>query len=976
MHDIIQSWIVRLFVARQYKFERVQIRQDGLYISNSYYKNEFISFKKIIKSEKIGGFFWSQIHIYCRDNCIIFLKGISNSEAYTHSRAINTALMEYREAFVFLINHKEKIIKLGKWLENALNGIFWLPYHQLCDVIKNTDFINSLKISENKLTDNKVLIDYIHKIRLFKAGPEEFRSKTNEHFIQAELDRFRDFFDKTEKQPLTFTQRLSIITHEDNTRVVAGAGSGKTSVMVVKAAYLITKSLCQPHELLMIAFNRSAAEELRDRTEKNVNIRVKATTFHALGLEIIAQVTGKKPSLAKSAEDNQKLNKELLGIIENFFTENLSVCDDIRSYFQSHSEPYKSLDEFKEIGDYYNHLKKNNIRSIRNELMRSMEEVEIANFLFLNGIEYYYEHHYEIDLANREYRQYQPDFYLPKYEIYIEHFGISRSGTTAPTVDENKYHEGMKWKRSVHQKYGTILVETFSYMKKEGTLSKELKNRLASHGVKFSPISNQELYEELKKNQKIDPFCNLLATFLNHFKGNSYHIKQIREIARERNCDSPRLQAFLRVFEPIYSQYEANLRSKGEIDFNDMITQAAHYVRSNTYQSPYTCILVDEFQDISVGRARLIKGLVDQKTSHRLFCVGDDWQAIYRFAGSDIALMRDFQENFGFTETVNLDRTFRFNDRIERVASRFIQMNPAQLPKTIHCATRADQPRVIVHQPTIKSENSFLNALAEIQEQVGEKSTHVQILGRYNFVLEGLAWYKATRKFPNLSLTKQTVHSAKGTQADYVIVVGMTAGRYGFPSEIIDDPILNAVLSKPEPFAHAEERRLFYVALTRARHAVHLLVDPDRPSQFVEEIIQDSEDVDLRGAALLTPISCPECITGRLLRRTSNYGLFYSCSNYPLCDYKANTCKYCNQGVLVRNPNHNAYICSNHECHNVELICPACDGSGRMTERKGPYGSFYGCTNYAKGVCQNTMPIQKGRLQIEIITDKLGYSAD
>jgi len=568
----------------------------------------------------------------------------------------------------------------------------------------------------------------------------------------------------------------------------------------------------------------------------------------------------------------------------------------------------------------------------------------------MNSVEYVYEQPYAVDLADAAHRQYHPDFYLPEYDIYIEHFGIKRDGSTAPFVDQEKYLQEMTWKRSVHAQYETTLIETYSYMKSEGTLLSKLQHRLSDHGVDMTPVSGSVLLEELNKSKQIDPFSKLVAVFLNHFKGNGFSLEDVRERARARRCDGPRLDAFLNLFDPIHQRYQEMLQAAGEIDFEDMISQAAMLVKEGQYQSPFTCILVDEFQDISTGRAKLIKALADQAPSHRLFCVGDDWQAIYRFAGSDIALMRDFSTQFGFSETVTLDRTFRFNDRISTAASGFIQKNPSQLRKRITCGSKAAKPRVVVHRPEKKTDDVFLEALSEIAEDAGAGTHTVLVLGRYNFVFDGLAWSDGERDFPNLQLRKSTIHKAKGGEADYVIVVQLSSGRWGFPSEVADDPLLDAVLSEPESFPHAEERRLFYVALTRARHAVHLLADYARPSVFIADRAAYPGSVDYRGAAAVQPVSCPDCVTGNLVRRTRQYGQFYSCGHYPRCTYKADTCKRCDQGAFVRDQKRGIYACSNLECGHVERICPRC-GTGRLTERTGRYGVFLGCTNYASGAC-------------------------
>jgi len=390
---------------------------------------------------------------------------------------------------------------------------------------------------------------------------------------------------------------------------------------------------------------------------------------------------------------------------------------------------------------------------------------------------------------------------------------------------------------------------------------------------------------ELRKREIIKPFTKLISTFLGHFKSNGFSVDQVKERAFKLKILDARIEAFLNVFLPFYERYEQKLRDENAIDFNDMIIEATKMVDTNKYISPYSCILVDEFQDISVGRAKLLSKLSHQKSWNRLFCVGDDWQAIYRFAGSDITLMRNFESHFGFTETLFLDTTFRFNDKIEAVATKFILKNPAQLTKTIKTLKKDTRPRVTIHFPKHNS-NSLINAITLIYRE--NKNASVLLLGRYDFSKINLPWQKIKTIFPELMITFKTIHKAKGSEADYVIVLGISTGKHGFPSEIVDDPILNTVLSEPESFQYAEERRLFYVALTRSREAVHLISDTPFPSEFLSEIMIDKEYVEVMGNVLDLTEKCPFCKTGDMQLLSGKNGNYYRCSNHPLCRFTAN----------------------------------------------------------------------------------------
>ena len=217
----------------------------------------------------------------------------------------------------------------------------------------------------------------------------------------------------------------------------------------------------------------------------------------------------------------------------------------------------------------------------------------------------------------------------------------------------------------LHAEHGTVLIETFSYEKAAGELTKNLSEKLAAHGVTLSPIPSDQVFVALQEQEKVDPFTTLVATFLHHFKGAQLSSHEVARRAAKAG-DRLRAQAFLAVFEPIFERYQESLSRQEEIDFHDMINRATERVEAGRYRSPFGYILVDEFQDISPGRARLLKALLDQSSDAQLFAVGDDWQSIYRFAGSDIAIMRQFGDHFGHTEQTYLETTFRCDGSYRR----------------------------------------------------------------------------------------------------------------------------------------------------------------------------------------------------------------------------------------------------------------------------------------------------------------------
>jgi DNA helicase-4 len=821
-------------------------------------------------------------------------------------------------------------------------------------------------IPEGALTEDTQRL--LEKVRGFASSPSQARNEAIERFVETELEEMKDFFDTIESNPLTPEQRLAVVADEDATLVLAGAGSGKTSVIVAKAAYLIERGIRQPNEILLMAFGKDAAEEMAARIKERSGASVDALTFHALGYEIIGEVEGGAPALAAHASDDVQFRALLRDILINDVGRIRGMQSLLLKWFSEFYWPFKSEWDFKTKSEYYQYVESHDLRTMGGERVKSFEELQIANWLYLNGIAYEYEPTYEHELPDNDRRAYMPDFRLTESGVYIEHFGVRKAKgsvgearlVTAPHVDRERYLEGMAWKRKVHRDNCTILIETFSYEQVEGRLTEALAEKVAPY-VTIKPVSQDQVFETLSELGQIDSFTQTLATFLRHYKSSGTSIEQCRERS-ESSSDAPRSKAFLKLFELLIEAYEKRLEDR--IDFEDMIVRAAEHVEEGRYKSPYRHLLVDEFQDISEGRARLLKALKAQHDDARLFAVGDDWQSIYRFTGSDIHLMRDFCEEFGgkFADkeavhrTVDLGRTFRSVDKIALPARRFVLQNPSQIDKQVITASQSDQPAIQVRHYERRQHDAALNETIDELSQAAKKETSVLLLGRYHF-LKPKSLAALNRNHPNLSIRFMTVHASKGLEADHVIILRAESDRMGFPSEIVDDPLLDLVLPKPENFEHAEERRLFYVALTRARHSVTILADREKPSAFVRELTKDpAYEVTQLGTSGIAEHLCGEC-GGRMLAKTTKKGrTFYTCEHGRLCGETLSPCSVCGQDLPNKDPaNANQLICS---CGATFPSCPKCD-DGWLVERRGKYGKFLSCVRYPACAGKSQLPKTK-----------------
>jgi len=302
---------------------------------------------------------------------------------------------------------------------------------------------------QRQAVDDADLRNSLHHIHKILVKGLSVVKERNNAFVERECEAFKSLFDTLELYPLTQNQRRSIVTDECNNLVVAGAGTGKTSTLIGKASYIFQKKLAKPHETLLISFSKEVRREIDERVVPIFGQKPIVKTFNSLGYDIIANTEKIRPSVSRLSKDRDLLTKA----IEEFIRKRSADQEFLRKlneYFAFYRTPYESKFNFKSESEYIDFLHNNQVRSLKGDLVRSLEECEIANFLYLNGIDYVYEDPYEIKTASRSHRQYRPDFHLSKYGIYIEHFGVDRNNKTAPFVEREKYLADMSWKRRTH----------------------------------------------------------------------------------------------------------------------------------------------------------------------------------------------------------------------------------------------------------------------------------------------------------------------------------------------------------------------------------------------------------------------------------------------------------------------------------------------------------------------------------------------
>lgn len=940
-------WVSLLGLA---KVKSVTFYPDQVSLNFKVWKKS-IEYDKIDKV-RISGIFLKKISFKSGKHWAS-VSGLSSSDAKRFYAAYEGAASEsFLTKFQRL---SQEINDTLTWIEEVQARTFYLRssvYAAKIQKAKNCIEYFSERIPK-KLSQSPEILQ-LEKIRSFLEYADSHRLENNKEYLPIELDRNTKLFDQIENNPLTDEQRKSVVVDEDANLVIAAAGSGKTSVIVAKAAWLIEKKLRAPEEILLLAFGKPAQKEMEERIENKLKgitgTQLTVNTFHSLGITILSQVSGHKPTLSKLAKNE---NGELEQFIRKTISTKLSDNDFFNlmmTWFSEFFAPYESEFNFENLGQYSNYIRRNKIISLKGDRVKSFEECEVANFLFLNGVNYEYEPDYKHDTSTAEKRQYQPDFYLTDFDIYIEHLGLRGFGRTASFVDRRSYIQSAIWKRNLHKKHGTNLIETYSCEKAQGILSKNLRKKLIANGVKLQPLSSEKTFTALNERKKIDEFTQLVVTFLGHYKGAQFTESDLNDsIGKLENTD--RHKAFIKVFLPIYESYQNELKSEGKIDFHDMINEAIELVTSGKFQSPFGYIMVDEFQDISVGRANLIKALQKSNPDAQIFCVGDDWQAIYRFTGADINIMKKFAKNFGDTARSDLTKTFRCEEKIAEHATNFVLQNDFQISKNVNAVRQSHSNSVIVSLRSDDETEQIRSIISIISDELKQKPNSeiksVLFLGRYKSnILSSFAefdYYKLieslNRNYDNLDINYMTMHGSKGLEADYVIILD-----HGFPSEKVDDPILNLVLAEPELYPNAEERRLFYVALTRAKEKVFIASKSQARSPFVDEIIKNPIDFSVLGKEIPYEPKCPKCIEGRLVLREPH--AFWGCINYNRfkCSHKEQACPFCKTGYPVR-LDKGKLTCS--VCEQEIVSCPkeGCDGflEQRSSSRT---GNFWGCTNF------------------------------
>lgn len=582
---------------------------------------------------------------------------------------VDTAIQEIN----LLFSDSQSFVDPGKEIE-------WSNHN--ASLIADMNIINIQKLK--KATHYKMLLEKQAELYRNANSLKQQISVHNDRVADAKIQNAYALIGNVEGRKLDKQQMTCIVKDAHNHLVIAGAGTGKTTTVVGKIKFLLKSGKYKPEDILVLSFTNASASEMSQRINQETGCNIDASTFHKLGLNIITKVNGIVPKITQL--NLRKFVKEqlLLNMQSDAYLNLLS------SYLLYNRVVSKSEFEFKTQSEYEEYLRLNPPTTINNETVKSYGEMDIANFLTQNGIQYIYEHPYKVDTRTSEYGQYNPDFYLPEYDIYIEYFGINKDGEVPSyfkgvngMTATQSYQASMKWKRETHSTNDTILIECYAYEKFDGVLLDNLKEKLSAKDVKLTPKTTKELWEQVSADGDsiLDGVIELFETVINLIKSNGYTIATVRQL-NIGNSNAQNNNMVLSLLEPIFNAYCNYLSEHKEIDFNDMINMATKYVEQGKYVSPYKYVIVDEYQDISKARYSLLCRM-RESNDYDLFCVGDDWQSIYRFAGSDIGYILNFEQYWGSTEISKIETTYRFTQKLIEISGNFIMQNPVQIKKSI-----------------------------------------------------------------------------------------------------------------------------------------------------------------------------------------------------------------------------------------------------------------------------------------------------
>jgi DNA helicase-4 len=685
-------------------------------------------------------------------------------------------------------------------------------------------------------------------------------------------------------QDLNKDQCKAALSQKKRVLVLAGAGSGKTKTIIQKVLYLIGEKHVDPASILAITFTKNAANEMMDRlilaadidgkyknilNDKNVkrsdreyfrreyikkypwlsNITVR--TFHSLCYNMLRNYGTKEfdnkfkiindRTYDEDLDANVKAIETPQQIMQKLLKE---ICEDTnymlklkRFILDFYIDVYRV--QMNELGhkDYAKPY-----TTLSGDTVRSKSERYIADWLYIHNIKFVYE-------PNIQFKDFSfnPDFYIPQADAYLEHV----SNLSASMEDKERQFEIG----------GKKLIKTFE------TMTKDIRKFHEYLDKNILPLVKTDIKREIALNVEAEfkSYGSELLTFLNNVINVINKVKVVginfKDVLKKASKDQhDRVRTFYEVAQPLIEAYTLYLVERSYLDFNDLIIRSVHLLKRDKgvrqlYHKKLKYILVDEFQDVNTLQVKLLNYILEKNS--QLLCVGDDWQSIYGWRGSEVEYIVNFKRYFKSPQVIKLNVNYRSNDTIVKASNEVIKNNKFKVHKEIHSITESGR-KIYLFCSQREKEDGVRAVVEKVQQLRKNGYTKDEILILYRRT----SAYEPYKDQLHNMVTARTIHSAKGLEAKIVFIVGLTGGIYGFPQVWESDRIFQVIKESNFELLMEEERRLFYVAITRAREELFLISEVGNESQFIKEI--PGEFIDRSNFLILNlqkpqPVICKKC---------------------------------------------------------------------------------------------------------------------
>ena len=653
--------------------------------------------------------------------------------------------------------------------------------------------------------------------------------------------------------------------------VLAGAGSGKTKTLLQKIKYLVEEKKVQPSEILAITYTKNAANEMIDRlivdadrsgvyetiifgkklsiADKNLqrSIYIKKfkwidnltiRTFHSLCYKIMQNYGVKEfdNKFKIIAEDKKKDDDPMLQFsaaetsFEVFHKILIRKCENteylllLKKYIldfavdKVHTDSFRNLNQYHE-GKIYT--------TLRGEKVRSKSEQYIADWFFRHSINYQYE-----PVINIKDFDFKPDFYVEDANLYLEHV----SNKSYPT--KNKIEQ--------FQKGNILCVRTYEKMTENTALfnhalDKIVRGRLSENYDHERILTYQEEFK--RYHEQVKDFIYQAIRICDMMKVEDADWQKIYN--KSQTDAHERIRTFYSIAMPLAIDFVDYCTNKSYLDFNDLISRTVQLFKKNNdvlrkFQTQFQYLLVDEFQDVNNLQLELIKQIITPQT--QLFCVGDDWQSIYGFRGSNVDCILNFDKIFKRSKTIKLNLNYRSTQNIVGASNEVIRHNKLRIDKEVF-SSKISNFKIVEFAGNNLEENVDF-CVDKVRELLGNGFKNDDILFLYRRSKMNVPYFFALKN-ENLKVQSKTIHGAKGLEAKVVFIIGLTDGYGGFPDVWLEDRIFQVVKPANHDVLLEEERRLFYVAITRAKDQLYLITEKGNTSRFLKEIPAEFKTIQM-----------------------------------------------------------------------------------------------------------------------------------